>query len=194
MVTIFSLAVQHLRLSTQAYSADLTAVAPGWANDEQCAEHDGAYHIAPPGLKYGVTCLAPAGDFSDFDLKVTAQLASGPAQSEFGVVFRVGDALTVGNGYVFVITADGGAQLDVLQNGTVTPLSSAWQFPAGVSRVPGAAHVLEVQASGGTLMCLVDGSQVGSFSDGRFSSGRVGLYVARPGTDVAFTDFSVTPK
>jgi hypothetical protein len=121
-------------------------------------------------------------------------LASGPAQSDFGIVFRAGDTLTVDNGYVFVITADGEAQLYVLQNGTVTPLSAAWQFPAGVSRVPGAAHVLEVQASGSILTCLVDGSQVGSFSNSRFGSGRVGLYVAQPGADVAFTHFSVTPE
>jgi hypothetical protein len=51
LVTILSLAIQHLRLSAQAYSADLTAVAPGWANNDTCAEHDGAYHVAPPGLR-----------------------------------------------------------------------------------------------------------------------------------------------
>jgi hypothetical protein len=193
VVTILSLAIQHLRLSTDAYSADLTASASGWANDEQCAEHDGAYHVAPPGQQYGVMCLAPTGDYQNFDLKVTAHLVSGPAQSSFGIVFRAGDTLTIGNGYVFVVSEDGGAQLDVLQNGTVTPLSAAWQFPAGVSRVPGASHVVEVQASGGTLTCLVDGSQVGSLSDGRFDAGRVGLYVAQPGADIAFTQFSVTP-
>jgi hypothetical protein len=40
----------------------------------------------------------------------------------------------------------------------------------------------------------VDGAQVGSYSDGHFSAGRLGLFAGQAGTDVAFTTFSVTPE
>jgi hypothetical protein len=39
----------------------------------------------------------------------------------------------------------------------------------------------------------VDGVPVGASSDGRFTSGRLGLFAGQAGMDVVFTSFAVTP-
>jgi hypothetical protein len=195
LMTALSLGLQHQRALTPGYSADLTVVQGGWSDDgDGCTFAVDGYHLTPKAAGKGISCFAPAGDFTNFNAQATARLVRGPASTDYGLDIRVGDDLTVGDGYIFEVTVDGRAWISLLQNGTISQLSPTWQFPAGVSTETYALHTLMVEARGSTLTCFVDGKQVGSYSDGHFSAGRLGLFAGQAGTDVAFTAFSVTPE
>lgn len=188
---IILLTIGHYSLFSQtAHTFDdpLTQVSQGWTNSGACTFHDGAYHIAPPGSRFGVTCLAPAGDYKDFTLSVTAQLGAGITGAGYGVTFHYQD----GSGYVFAIRADGHADLRLLSTGSITPLSPVWTFDAAAGEA--VSHTLGVHATGADFALFVDGNQVATFSDGRYASGQVGLFVSEPGMDVAFTNFYVSDK
>ncbi len=193
-MTVLSLGLQHQRAPVQPYSVDLTYVEAGWSNDgDVCTFKVDGYHLTPKGAGKGISCFAPAGDFTNFNAQATAWLVSRPTSTDYGLDFRVSDDLTVG-GYIFEVTPDGRAWIALLQNGTISQLSPIWRFPAGVSTDTYTHHTLRVEPRGSTLTCFVDGKQVGSYTDSRFTAGRLGLFVGQSGADVAFTAFSVTPE
>jgi hypothetical protein len=195
LLTALSLGLQHQRALVPPYSADLTVAQGGWSDDgDVCTFATDGYHLTPKAAGKGISCFAPAGDFADFDAQATARLVSGPASTDYGLDFRLGDDLTVGDGYIFEVTADGRAWIALLRNGAISRLSPIWQFPAGVSTGTNDSHTLKVEARGSTLTCFVDGKQVGSYSDSHFTAGRLGLFAGQAGADVVFTAFSVTPE
>ncbi len=179
---------QHSLASHPLASFDdpLTQSSAGWANTGGCTFHDSAYHIAPPGGRLGLTCLAPAGAYTDFDLSVTATLVAGAPDAAFGLAFRYAD----GNAYLFEISGDGHAHLSLLSTGSAAPISPVWTF---VTRTrPTASHTLRVVAKSASFTLFVDRTQIATFSDSHYISGEVGLFVSHPGMDVAFTNFSVS--
>jgi hypothetical protein len=172
-----------------SYSNSLAGQPEGWAEATGCTGQDDAYHLAPYGGS-GVVCFAPAGRHANVLVQVTAHLSSGATTGAYGLVFRAADT---GDAYLFGINNAGQAFVAELINGTVTQLSDVWPYTSASGTTTGQAslsHVLTVEAKGSTITCSVDGVQVGSIVDSRYSVGAVGLY-ADPGLDVAFTDFSV---
>jgi hypothetical protein len=171
------------------FTDPLTSNANGWPNHGACTFHDDAYHIVPINLSEGVTCYSPAGGYQDLDLRVTAELVSGPLDGFYGLAFR---AIDGGDTYVFAVSGDGYAAVDINMTGTISQLSPTWTIPAGpLGR--GTPHDLRVVARGSAITCFVDGAQVGTISDTRYTRGLVGLSVVTPGIDVAFTNFAVSP-
>lgn len=189
--TIFSLLLQRTHQANanlpREYRNALTTAAPGWAEDGlNCTLRDGAYHVTPTSANTAVTCYAPAGDFGDFNLQVQASLAAGRDDIGYGLAFREGDA----DEYVFEITDNGRADVEIARFGQISVLSDVWTLPAA-ARGAGHTHTLRVEARGDTFTCFVDGTRLGSVTDGHFPLGRVGLFAGMPGQDAAFTDFDV---
>lgn len=184
-------AVAHLQQQTAgqySYQDPLTGGASGWSQRDGCFSANGAYHISPLGDKYALSCFAPTTNgFTDLDLRVTAQLVSGPDDASYGLIFRSVDP---GDSYIFEVFADGHARLDTASTGTVSPLSTTWDVP-GMRTGTGQSNDLRVVARGSLITCYVNGSQVGQLSDTRYAGGQVGLYAGMPGMDVAYTNFSV---
>jgi hypothetical protein len=162
---------------------DLSSNSNYWPEGAGCMFRDGTYHVAPRDPKYGMVCFAPTGRYRNFDMSVNAQVSSGPASSDFGMVFRAVDS---GNGYLFAITASGTAYLGSVTQGQVSPLSPLWQYTASHS-VGTAPITLRVVASGSSITCFVDGQRVGAVSDGTYGIGGIGVYAGPGGLDVGFS-------
>ena len=80
--------------------------------------------------------------------------------------------------------------MEIARFGQLSVLSDVWALPSA-SRGAGRTHTLRVEARGDTLTCFVDGTRLGSVTDGHFPSGRVGLFASGSGQDAAFSDFDV---
>ena len=167
------------------YSDSLATNASGWPQQNGCGERDGAYHISPTNTQFAQMCFAPAGRYSDLDEEVTATQTSGPAEGEFGLVFRLVDS---GDGYIFIATGDGRAFLAKIASGQITPISDAWPYSADAYGQP---RTLRVVAQGAIITCYINGARVGTLTDSTYANGGVGLMAGSGGVDVAFTDFSV---
>lgn len=189
---IFSLLLQRTHQANatlpREYRNALTTAVPGWAEDGDlgCGLRGGAYHVAPTGTNRSLTCFAPGGDYGDFNLQVKASLAAGRGDIGYGLAFREGDD----DEYVFEITDDGRADVEIARFGQVSVLSDVWTLPPA-SRGAGHTHTLRVEARGDTFTCFVDGTRLGAVTDGHFPLGRVGLFAGASGQDAAFTDFDV---
>lgn len=167
------------------YSDSLATNASGWPQRNGCGERGGAYHISPSNTQFAQLCFAPAGRYSDLDEEVTATQIAGPAEGEFGLVFRLVDS---GDGYIFIVTSDGTAFLAKITSGQITPVSGAWSYAADSFGQP---RTLRVVAQGAIITCYVNGTRVGTLTDSTYANGGVGLMAGSGGVDVAFTDFSV---
>jgi hypothetical protein len=166
------------------FTDPLTSNVNGWPEDSYCSFRDGAYHVNPGTSYGGYLCYAPVGQFSDFDLHVTAQDVSGTLNSGYGLLFRATNAQ---NHYVFVVAALGAAWVDKIVNGLPYSVSPYWTPP---TFVPGWGHptTLRVVAHGSSFTCYVNGVEVGTVSDSTFTRGKVGVL---SGVDAAFSNFEV---
>lgn len=160
----------------------------GWSTDAYCFFKNGTYHVKP-GSQYGsYTCFAPAGTFSNFDLRVSAQEVSGPLNYGYGLAFRRQSAH---NFYTFVVASNGEAWFGKFTNGTYSRLSPFWSlrtFALGFN----AANTLRVTAQGSTFSFYVNNVQAGSVSDATYTSGYVGLSAGDTNLEAAFSNFSIT--
>jgi hypothetical protein len=95
--------------------------------------------------------------FSDFDLRVTTQLVSGPVdQNQYGVIFRYRDAQ---NFYVFRITSDGYYLLAKVENGLQDKVSD-WGQTDAIRQGSDAANEVRVIARGDEFRFFVNSQPV----------------------------------
>jgi len=134
-------------------------VALGELDPELAAQAVGWLDGAVLQVKYGsgaseeVIWSALNRKFSDFDLRVTAQLAEGPDdQNQFGVIFRYRDP---DNFYIFRITADGYYSLVKVQDGVQEKISD-WGISEAI-RQGNAPNVIRVVGQGETFRFYVNG-------------------------------------
>jgi hypothetical protein len=95
--------------------------------------------------------------FSDFDLRVTAELIDGPVdQNQYGVIFRYRDPQ---NFYVFRITSDGYYLLAKVENGIQDKVSDWGQMDA-IRQGSATANEVRVIARGDAFTFFVNGQTV----------------------------------
>ncbi len=153
---------------------------------------DGAYTWDVDALKSGNVYSAwygtSADKKSDIYVGVDARRVSGPADTGYGIQFRVED---LDNFYDFKIDDTKEFKAQVLVNNEWTTLAD-WT-PTDAVR-PGDWNRLAIQAEGDLLIFWINGQQVLRLSDNHLTEGRAGLAVTT--NDVAkstieFTNFSI---
>ncbi|HEV2238984.1 MAG TPA: family 16 glycoside hydrolase [Ktedonobacterales bacterium] len=166
------------------FTDPLTSNVYGWAENGYCSFHDGAYHVTG-----GYVCYAPAEQFSDFDMHVTVEDASGTLNSGYGLVFRATDAK---NYYAFVVAALGAAWVIKYVNGQPYYITPYWTPPT-FTFVPGHGHhaTLRLVAHGSSFTCYVNGVEAGTVNDSTFTRGKVGLISGGDDLDAVFSNFEV---
>ncbi len=119
--------------------------------------------------------------FSDFDLRVTAQLAAGPEdQNQFGVIFRYRDP---NNFYIFRITADGYYSLVKVQGGVQEKISD-WGVSEAI-RQGNAPNVIRVVGLGDTFRFFVNGEPLPLCLRGE---NETSMWATWEGAGVCYTD------
>lgn len=153
-----------------------------WANENGCQFKSDGYHVSQ-----GYDCYAPAGDFQDAQVTVTAAQDVGRTDAYYGLVFR---RVSSGNLYFLDVTSDGAWAVERVVNDKSTFIVPAVKTTA-LHQGLGKANTLRVRMSGSHFVFFVNGTQIGQVSDTTYASGRVGVSGAITGTDTIFSDFSI---
>src|SRR5262245_20339092 len=126
--------------------------------------------------------VAPPGPFTDMDVSVKFAPLSGKEDASGGIVFRFGD----GKYYVVRANAlEGNFRLYAYDRGR-RQLASAGVKPPAL----GQWHQLRVVAVGDRIQARLDGVLLLDHRDGRFTSGRVGLWT-KADSVTAFSDLTI---
>jgi len=173
---------------------------------------DNAYHIFNNDpRKYSAIALLPEESLNgSFVYTLTMQEIRGDDTSvnnQFGMIFRFNathkNGKTYKSFYIFEVSNSSGGEYQLLKyddsstsgNG---PWSTIWsgkygsEFHAGHSAT--SSNTFRVIADGSTFTLLVNNKQVGKAHDGSLSSGQIGMLVNQMGTEVAFSNLSLTYK
>lgn len=110
-------------------------------------------------------------DVSDFYLSVDVQKTNGPADGEYGLIFRQSGDHTY---YLFEINDKGQYALYYHEPGTWEPVQD-WTDSESV--LPGQSNRLAVIAQGETFQFFINDQYLASMTDTRISSGKAGLLV-----------------
>ncbi|MBA3823357.1 MAG: hypothetical protein H0X24_05535 [Ktedonobacterales bacterium] len=160
----------------------LSSNANNWNTDSSCTFGTGGYHI-----KASFICFAPTDKVTDAVGTVTVKQISGPTDTSFGLVFR---HPSTGNYYAFEISAGGKWQFYKVankQNTTLAPLQANTAIKTGLN----VSNTIQVKCVAQNYTFLVNGTQVGQFSDSSFTSaGDWGLDGA-DGLEVVYSNFSL---
>lgn len=132
------------------------------------------------GRAYSINVVSPQyiawsplhGTFTDGAIEADVNLASGPAETSAGIVFRYQDEQ---NFYFFGVSGDGYYVLAVLNNGTWTQLFD-WTISPQVQR-EGSANRLRVEMAGDRFRVYVNGTLLDEARDTTFRSGGIALAV-----------------
>lgn len=177
-------------ISLTGFQDPLTTNANGWPTGTYCSFQGGMYHVITTGPRIiAAFCPTPksVGTYSDLDLQVTARLVSGQLADNFGLAFRwVG----VGSFYVFVVNGNGHAWFGKESNWSAQRLSDVWSVPA-FARGVGHPNTLRVVGQGSNFAFYMNGQHVGSWSDGTYPTGHVGLFAGSPNVDAGYSNFAV---
>jgi hypothetical protein len=143
----------------------------------------------PNTIQYA-TLIEPT--FSDFVLEVDAQLASGPDESSYGVLFRQDED---GRFYRFQITGTGLYMLERRNgDGSWTRLVDDWTPSEAIHQGANAANRLRVEAVGSRLTVYANGELLHEANDSAYSGGTIALDAGtfgRSGVQVAFDNVVV---
>jgi len=129
---------------------------------------------------------------TDFRLSVKATQAEGPDDNEYGVLVRMKDD---DHFYRFGISGDGYYKVDRYDAGEWISLTEGWTQSNAINQGQQTNH-LEVVCSGRDMTLTVNGSDLVTVTDSRYSKGHVGLYAGtffEPGVTVHFDDLVVEP-
>ena len=152
---------------------------------------DGALNIVVArgnvGYSYSST-MADAGD-----VLYVAHATVGPTcapEDHYGLMLRLADE---SNFYLFGVSCDGRARIQVLEGGRYRALLTG-EPDSAVNTGAGAENILAVRAVGDRFEFLANGETIATITDATIASGRFGAY-ARPivttGFQVSFDDFEL---
>ncbi len=143
---------------------------------------DGALNIVVArgsvGYSYSST-MADAGD-AFYQARTTVGPRCAP-EDHYGLMVRLEDE---SNFYLFGVSCDGRARIQVLEDGRYRALLTGEPNPA-VHTGAGAENILAVRAVGDRFELLVNGVTIATITDSSIASGRFGVY-ARPIVTTAF--------
>jgi len=127
---------------------------------------------------------------TDFLLEVDTQYVDGPADAEYGVIFRQVDA---DNYYFFAISRSGSYRLWRLEDGEWTTMVE-WTQTDAIDISEDALNRLGVLAEGAQLTLLVNDVALTQLEDETFASGKVALALGtfeEAGAEVAFDNLDI---
>ena len=173
---------------------------------------DNAYHIFNNDPRtYSAIALLPEESLSgSFVYTLTMQEIRGndaSVNNQFGMIFRFNTHQKNGNTYksfyIFEVSNTPGGQYQLLKyddsntsgNG---PWSTIWsgkyggEFHAGHNA--GSSNIFRISVNNSDFTLFVNGKQVGKAHDSALSSGQIGMLVNQMGTEVAFSNLSLTYK
>ncbi|MEZ4540620.1 MAG: family 16 glycoside hydrolase [Chloroflexota bacterium] len=126
--------------------------------------------VAPNTLQYA---SLQEKIFGDFALEVDVTQRSGPAESSYGILFRIQDDQQF---YRFDITGNGLYMIERHEsNGTWTRLVPDWVPTSALNQGLNGANRLKVLASGPTLTFYANDELLTQVTDATFNEGLIGL-------------------
>jgi len=174
---------------------DFSEPANGWpqeAGDAASYLYDeGAYRITVQE-KDSLFWAAPNGRFEDARIQASATLASGDAESYFGLLCRLQDAR---NFYYMVIRSDGSYTIGKVQDSEFRSLLPGGWDASQAIRTGSLQNQLRADCIQDRLRFYVNGELLAEVQDADFLAGKVALGAAAIGAealDVRFDDFLVT--
>lgn len=160
------------------YSNAMTSSSSNWPDDKECYFRGDGYHIVGAS-----NCYYSGAQYQDATITVTATLLKGDAQGAYGIAFR---RPSPDKFYIFLINASGD-WFTVKDN---TLLQKA-QFSPAIKTGVGASNTLSVRMQGDHFTFFANGTQLGSLTDGTYTTGAVGL-AGDMNLDVVYRNFTVT--
>jgi serine/threonine protein kinase len=170
--------------------------------------NSGAYDITNNDPQRSAPAILPARTLSgSYVYSLTMEQLKGDQTSlnnQFGMIFdatiQSANGKQIDTFYAFEVLnkAEGDYQFWKYDNGknSSDPWTSLWSknFGKEFHQGSGSSHIntLKVKISGQTFTFLVNGTQVGTWKDGSFTRGNVGMLVNLDGAEVAFSDLLIT--
>ncbi len=173
---------------------DFSDVESGWDELEDAAGNarylSGEYQITVNYLQSDIWAYANT-PFSDVDITVTAQKASGTDDNNFGIICR---AVSDGNFYAGLITSEGLFVVQKLVDGIYERLSGDYFGFSNAIKQGEGVNVIRFTCIGDTMTLYANGEMLASVQDSAFKSGEIGLLAGTfetAGVDIRFDDFIV---
>jgi TolB protein len=174
---------------------DFADAESGWLVDDseyvKLEYRDGAYYFLQKQANTLSRSVLPEHVYSDFGIEVDAKPVAGPANGQYGLVFRYSDR---NNHYLFRVSADGQIKVDRKAGGEYTELVS-WQSASAV-KIGQTGNHLKVTCQADRCDLYVNDEMVATITDDTLMQGQFGFMVANPedaeGMQVAFDDLVVS--
>lgn len=153
---------------------------------------NGQYHLIVKAARS--TLVANPGapvQASDFVAEARVTALDGPPENAAGLVFRRQNA---GNYYIFRVSPNGGFAFARYRDGQYERITNdEWIFPSAIYDGY-ASNLIRVHARGDLFTLYINDVEVGSFRDGAYSSGDIGIAASvwdNTGSHFAFDDVRV---
>jgi serine/threonine protein kinase len=168
---------------------------------------DGAYHITDQDGRDSATVILPDQELpTSCVYKLTLNEIKGSdtsANNQFGMIFRFTSqhksGKTITTFYIFEVSNTPGGAYQFLRyddSSGSDPWKTLWSTPFGrefhFGHGPGKENVFEVLMQGSNYVFVVNGKHVGAPHDTSLSGGQIGMLVNMKGTEVAFSNLSLT--
>ncbi|GAC1521927.1 MAG: hypothetical protein NVS3B14_23050 [Ktedonobacteraceae bacterium] len=155
--------------------------------------HDGRYHVVNTSAKTVAIALYPNHQYGNFSLSVTTCEIAGTrnAGDYYGVVIR--SAEDQSHYYAFDVSASDGGIYEFYRNDGSWHSLKNGDVPS-LKTTLGQNNTITVKAIGNTFTFIVNGKQVGAYTDSSvhaFATGEVGLIVEQDNTEVAFSNMLI---
>jgi len=170
---------------------------------------DGAYHITDQDGRDSATVILPdQGLPTSCVYNLTLNEIKGTDTStnnQFGMIFRFTsqhkNGRTITTFYIFEVSNSPGGEYQFLKyddSSGSDPWKKLWSSPFGrefhSGHGSGKENVFEVLMQGSSYVFVVNGKHVGATHDTSLSGGQIGMLVNMKGTEVAFSNLSLTYK
>lgn len=154
-----------------------------WQQDAQREIRDGALELRAPYERFVISGVAD-GRFVDYQVTVAVESVGGPGRGRYGLVARLQpDGRT---GYLFAIA--GAGRFVVLR---LDPQGAAKELARGEAPLSAGINQLGARCEGERIAFDVNGAEVVTVKDSRYSTGGFGLYVDN-GAHARFDDLIAT--
>ncbi len=177
-----------------SWSDDFSDPGSGWQTESdasaEVAYHEGTLRVliqAPNRLAWAWA----EREMSNFHLTVEASQVAGPDDNEYGVLVHMQDPQHF---YQFSISGDGYYLIGKYDGDTWEPLSGDdWAMSEAIHQ-GNATNKLEIQCQGSQMTFWVNGVQLATVQDDKYSRGDIGLYAGsffEPGVEIRFDNLLV---